>query len=175
MEKQERRAALSAFFWTITVMAIAGGVLFWQADIIPSVPQPQNTDAALSQYAAALDTANARLTEAGTRISSLERALTQQTTAAQPSAPRSDTQASIAVSSEQALESARSVAGALAPTADPELVDLEGQTVWSIAYEPGIVYVSAVDGSVVLVQRTQPASSGREHTHDDHHESGHDD
>lgn len=174
MEKQEQRAALSAFFWTITVMAIAGGFLFWKSDIIPAVPQPQNADAALAQYASALDTANARLTEAGTRITNLEHALTQQNTVAQPPAPSTDSQAPTVISSQQAIEAARTVAGALTPTADPELVDLEGQTVWSISYEPGIVYVSADDGTIVLVQRNQPTRSGREHAHDEH-ESGHDD
>lgn len=60
MEQQERRAALSAFFWTITVMAIAGGILFWQADAIPTVPVAQANDGAVSQYTASLALANKR-------------------------------------------------------------------------------------------------------------------
>lgn len=164
MELQERRAALSAFFWTITVMAIAGGILFWQADAIPTVPVAQANDGAVSQYTAALTLANNRLTEAGNRISSLEQQLTQPVVVPQeqivvePAAPN--------ISSEAALTSARSIAGALEPLSAPELVDLDGQTVWAIAYEPGTIYVSATDGSVVSAERNQPDQRDRAHDED---------
>ncbi len=172
MEHQERRAALSAFFWTISVMAIAGGMLFWKAEVIPTVPAPQNNDAALTEYASALDTANARLTEAGNRITTLQQQLNQRVAAAQ--APSVEAPPASNVSSAQAIEYARKVAGALKPTADPELVELEGQTVWSIIYEPGTVYVSAADGTIVLVQRNQPAGTNNDHDNEQN-ESGNDD
>jgi cytoskeletal protein RodZ len=62
-----------------------------------------------------------------------------------------------------AIEIAKQVAGRLKPIQDPELVDLEGQTVWSIVYKPGTVYVSQSDGQIVLVQRnneTRGATGG---------------
>jgi len=173
MEHQERRAAFSAFLWTITVMSIAGGMLFWKADMIPAIPQAQANEAAVTQYATALDTANARLTEAGTRITKLEQELSTQTSTVQQQAPVAEAvEPATAITSLQALESARTVAGSLKPIADPELVDLEGQTVWSITYQPGIVFVSATDGSIVLVQRNQPA---RDNHDDEQNETGNDD
>ncbi len=174
MEQQERRAALSAFFWTITVMSVAGGILFWQADAIPSVPVAQANEGAVSQYAAALVIANNRLTEAGNRIIALENQPTQpvevpqEQIAAVPAAPT--------ITSAAALTSARSIAGALEPLAAPELVDLDGQTVWAIAYEPGTIYVSATDGTIVLVERTQPDQRDRHEDEDhEHHDNDHDD
>lgn len=173
MELQERRAALSAFFWTITVMAIAGGILFWQADAIPTVPVAQVNNDAVSQYTTALALANNRLTEAGNRISSLEQQLTQPVVVPQeqivvePGAPN--------ISSEAALTSARSIAGALEPLSAPELVDLDGQTVWAIAYEPGTIYVSATDGSVVSAERNQPDQRDRAHDDDPDDDEDNDD
>jgi hypothetical protein len=175
MEHQERRAALSAFFWTISVMSIAGGLLFWQSDNIPTIPLAQANAAAVTQYANALDTANIRLTEAGNRITILEQELTQQSTPSQPQSAVSESAAPATdITSQQALESARTIVGSLAPMADPELVDLEGQTVWSIPYQPGIVFVSARDGTILLVQRTQPERHN-EQEHDEQNESDHDD
>ena len=174
MEQHERRAALSAFFWTITVMSIAGGILFWQAEAIPTVPVAQANESAVSQYAAALEIANNRLTEAGNRIMTLEN---------QPAQPIDVPQVQIAdvpvaptITSAAALTSARSITGALEPLTAPELVDLDGQTVWSIVYEPGTVYVSATDGTVVLVERNQPDQRNRHEDEDhEHHENDHDD
>ena len=170
MEQQERRAALSAFFWTITVMTIAGGILFWQADAIPTVPVAQANDGAVSQYTAALALANNRLTEAGNRIISLEQQLAQpvvvplEQIADEPVAPN--------ISIDAAVTSARSIAGALEPLATPELVDLDGQIVWAIVYEPGTIYVSATDGSVVSAERNQPDQ--RDPAHDEDHDDDED-
>jgi hypothetical protein len=174
MEQHERRAALSAFFWTITVMSIAGGILFWQAEAIPTVPVAQANESAVSQYAAALDIANNRLTEAGNRIMTLENQPAQPIDV--PQEQIVDVPAAPTITSAAALTSARSIAGALEPLAPPELVDLDGQTVWSIVYEPGTVYVSATDGTVVLVERNQPDQRDRHDDEDhEHHENDHDD
>lgn len=174
MEQHERRAALSAFFWTITVMSIAGGILFWQADAIPTVPVAQANEGAVSQYSAALEIANNRLTEAGNRIVALENQRAQPIDV--PQVQRADVPAISNITSTAALTAARSIAGALKPLAPPELVDLDGQTVWSIVYEPGTVYVSATDGTVVLVERTQPDQRDRhEDDEHEHHENDHDD
>jgi hypothetical protein len=174
MEQHERRAALSAFFWTITVMSIAGGILFWQAEAIPTVPVAQANESAVSQYAAALDIANNRLTEAGNRIMTLENQPAQPIDV--PQEQIVDVPAAPTITSAAALTSARSIAGALEPRAPPELVDLDGQTVWSIVYEPGTVYVSATDGTVVLVERNQPDQRDRHDDEDrEHNENDHDD
>jgi hypothetical protein len=174
MEQHERRAALSAFFWTITVMSIAGGILFWQAEAIPTVPVAQANESAVSQYAAALDIANNRLTEAGNRIMTLENQPAQPIDV--PQEQIVDVPAAPTITSAAALTSARSIAGALEPLAPPELVDLDGQTVWSIVYEPGTVYVSATDGTVVLVERNQPDQRDRHDDEDrEHNENDHDD
>ena len=174
MEQQERRAALSAFFWTITVMSIAGGILFWQADAIPSVPVAQANDGAVSQYAAALEIANTRLTEAGNRIMALENQPVQPIDV--PQVQIADVPAVPNITSAAALSAARTIAGALETLTVPELVDLDGQTVWSIVYEPGTVYVSATDGTVVLVERNQPDQRDRHEDEDhEHHDNDHDD
>jgi hypothetical protein len=173
MEQQERRAALSAFFWTITVMAIAGGILFWQAEAIPTVPVAQATDGAVSQYTVALEIANNRLTEAGNRIILLEQQLAQPVVA--PQEQIAVESAAPTISSEVALTSARSIAGALEPLAPPELVDLDGQTVWAIVYEPGTIYVSATDGSVVSAERNQPDQRDRAHDEDHDDDKDNDD
>lgn len=177
MQHIERRAALSAFLWTVTVMALAGGALFYKADIIPQVPTNANaaaaSDATVAEYATALDTANSRLTEAGNRITDLQNQLAQRTSAAAPAVdgPQQPAGTQTAVSAEQAIEYAKQIAGSLQPISAPELVDLEGQTVWSIAYTPGTVYVSAQDGSIALVERNQ--QQHRRPGHDDEqHESG---
>jgi cytoskeletal protein RodZ len=158
MEQQERRAALSAFFWTITVMAIAGGILFWQADAIPQVPIAQANDGAVSQYTAA--------------IISLEQQLAQPVVV--PQEQIADVPAAPTITSATALTAARSIAGALEPLTPPELVDLDGQTVWAIAYEPGTIYVSATVGSVVSAERNQPDQRDRAHD-DDHDDEDNDD
>jgi len=64
-----------------------------------------------------------------------------------------------------AVQIAAQVAGRLKPTADPELVELDGQAVWSITYTPGTVYVSQADGQIVLVQRND--GRGQRQTQDD--------
>jgi hypothetical protein len=173
MEQQERRAALSAFFWTITVMAIAGGILFWQADAIPQVPVAQANDGAVSQYTAALALANNRLTEAGNRIISLEQQLAQPVVV--PQEQIADVPAAPTITSAAALTAARSIAGALEPLTPPELVDLDGQTVWAIAYEPGTIYVSATVGSVVSAERNQPDQRDRAHDDDEDNDEDNDD
>ena len=67
-----------------------------------------------------------------------------------------------------AIEIAKQVAGRLKPIADPELVDLEGQTVWSIVYTPGTVYVSQTDGQIVLVQRNNETRGTAGNDNDGH-------
>ena len=172
MSQPERRAALSAFAWTVTVMALAGGAVFYVGNQTPAPTAATTDTATVAQYAAALDTANARLTEAGTRISQLEAQVAQQQTdftPAQDAAPAPDAIQTV-VSAEQAIEYAKQIAGQYPPTNAPELVDLEGQTVWAIPYEPGTVYVNAQDGSIALVERNQP-QGGRPGHHDEDHES----
>lgn len=182
MQPPERRAALSAFLWTITVMAFAGGALMAGANIIPPAPTnvaAANADTTVVAYATALDTANARLTEAGTRITQLQNELAQRqnTAALADAAPAQPAPVETAVSAAQAVEYAKQIAGALQPTGDPELVDLDGQAVWAISYQPGTVYVNAQDGTIALVERNQP-QGGRPNHHDDddrHETDGNDD
>jgi len=162
MERHERRAAFSAFIWTIVVMSIMGGLILWQSDAVHAIPSNKaSTDTSdVTQYQQALDDANNRLTEASQRITTLEQQVAQanhaaQTaqTAPQPVADTSANTPSGGVDAAAAIEIAKQVAGKLKPIQDPELVDLEGQTVWSIVYTPGTVYVSQTDGQIVLVQR----------------------
>lgn len=162
MDYPERRAALSAFIWTIVVMSIAGGLLLWQNDAIPNVPASATTDTSVVAYQTALDTANSRLTEAGNRITALEQELAQTKQQTTNSAP---VEAQAGIDADTAIKIAAQVAGKLQPIADPELVDLDGQPVWSITYTPGIVYVSQGDGQIVLVERT---NDGRSRSHDSH-------
>lgn len=181
MERHERRAAFSAFIWTIVVMSIVGGLILWQSDAVHAVPKNQSsTDTSdITQYQQALDDANNRLTEASQRITTLEQQVAQvaqvaqanqaaQTAQTVQSAPQAvaDTSANTpsgGVDAATAIEIAKQVAGKLKPIQDPELVDLEGQTVWSIVYTPGTVYISQTDGKIVLVQRnneTRGATGG---------------
>jgi hypothetical protein len=162
MERHERRAAFSAFIWTIVVMSIAGGLILWQSDAIHAIPSTQATAGTsdITQYQQALDDANNRLTEASQRITALEQQVAQANQAVQAAqtapvaAPATtDSAPTGGVDATAAIEIAKQVAGRLKPIADPELVDLEGQTVWSIVYTPGTVYVSQTDGQIVLVQR----------------------
>ncbi|MCX6014497.1 MAG: hypothetical protein NT020_02715 [Chloroflexales bacterium] len=162
MERHERRAAFSAFIWTIVVMSIAGGLILWQSDAVHAVPNNQSTTdtSDITQYQQALDDANNRLTEASQRITTLEQQVAQanQTGQTAQSVPQAvaDTSANTptgGVDAAAAIEIAKQVAGKLKPIQDPELVDLEGKTVWSIVYTPGTVYVSQTDGQIVLVQR----------------------
>lgn len=177
MERHERRAAFSAFIWTIVVMSIAGGLILWQSDAIHAVPGNQATaDSSdiITQYQNALDDANTRLTEASQRIMTLEQQVAQanqagQTAQADQVVPPTTTDSAPTggVDATAAIEIAKQVAGRLKPIADPELVDLEGQTVWSIVYTPGTVYVSQTDGQIVLVQRNNET---RGSTGDDDHD-----
>lgn len=172
MERHERRAAFSAFIWTIVLMSIVGGLILWQSDAVHAIPNNQSTadNSDVTQYQKALDDANNRLTEASQRITTLEQQVAQANHAVQTAqaAPPADTNPSAntptgGVDAAAAIEIAKQVAGRLKPIADPELVDLEGQTVWSIVYTPGTVYVSQTDGQIVLVQRnneTRGATGG---------------
>ena len=175
MERHERRAAFSAFIWTIVVMSVVGGLILWQSDAVHVVPsnKPTADTSDITQYQTALDDANNRLTEASQRITTLEQQVAQANQAAQTaqsaqSAPQAvaDTAANTpsgGVDAAAAIEIAKQVAGHLTPIQDPELVDLEGQTVWSIVYTPGTVYISQTDGKIVLVQRnneTRGATGG---------------
>lgn len=162
MERHERRAAFSAFIWTIVVMSIVGGLILWHSDTIHAVPSNQSTTdkSDITQYQQALDDANNRLTEASQRITALEQQVAQanQTAQTAQSVPQAvaDTSANTPsgdIDAAAAIEIAKQVAGKLQPVQDPELVDLEGQTVWSIIYTPGTVYISQTDGKIVLVQR----------------------
>jgi hypothetical protein len=159
MERHERRAAFSAFIWTIVVMSIAGGLILWQSDAVHAVPNNQSTTdtSDITQYQQALDDANNHLTEASQRITALEQQVAQANQAVQ-TVPQAvaDTSTNVptgGIDAAAAIEIAKQVAGKLKPVQDPELVDLEGQTVWSIVYTPGTVYVNQEDGQIVLVQR----------------------
>lgn len=146
-------------------MSIMGGLILWQSDAVHAIPSNQSTadTSDITQYQQALDDANNRLTEASQRITTLEQQVAQANHAAQAaqtaqSAPQVVADTSIntpsgGVDAAAAIEIAKQVAGKLKPIQDPELVDLEGQTVWSIVYTPGTVYVSQSDGQIVLVQR----------------------
>ena len=152
MDHNERRAAFSAFIWTIVIMSIVGGIVLWQGDLVHSVPASESANVSVTAYQNALDIANGRLTDAGKRITALEQELAQ---AKQPAADTSTapSDATAGIDSQTAIRIASQVAGRLQPVADPELVDLDGQTVWSIVYTPGTVYVSQADGQIVLVER----------------------
>ena len=178
MERHERRAAFSAFIWTIAVMSIAGGLILWQSDAIHAVPSTQATadTSDITSYQQALDEANNRLTEASQRITTLEQQVAQanqadQTAQADQVAPPATTDSAPTggVDATAAIEIAKQVAGRLKPIADPELVDLEGQTVWSIVYTPGTVYVNQADGQIVLVQRNNETRGSTGDDDDDGH------
>ena len=175
MERHERRAAFSAFIWTIVVMSIVGGLILWQSDAVHAVPSNQSTTdtSDITQYQQALDDANNRLTEASQRITALEQQVAQANQAVQ-TVPQAvaDTSTNVptgGIDATAAIEIAKQVAGRLKPIADPELVDLEGQTVWSIVYTPGTVYVSQSDGQIVLVQRNNEIRGSTGDDDDDGH------
>jgi small-conductance mechanosensitive channel len=178
MERHERRAAFSAFIWTIAVMSIAGGLILWQSDAIHAIPSNQATadSSDITQYQNALDEANTRLTEASQRITTLEQQIAQANQAAQTAQAdqvvpptTTDSAPTGGIDATAAIEIAKQVAGRLKPIADPELVDLEGQTVWSIVYTPGTVYVNQADGQIVLVQRNNETRGSTGDDDDDGH------
>lgn len=163
MDYNERRAALSAFIWTIIIMSITGALVLWQSDTIHTIPVAEGVDTSVTAYQTALDTANNRLLDAGKRITALEQELTQAQQRTNTTPPDT-TQAGI--DARTAIEIAQQVAGRLQPIADPELVNLDGQPTWSIAYTPGTVYVSQADGQIVLVERNNESRGTRHDTHD---------
>ena len=169
MDHNERRAAFSAFIWTIVVMSIVGGIVLWQGDLVHAVPASESANVSITAYQNALDIANSRLSDAGNRITALEQELAQakQQPADTNTAPTTGTNG---IDAETAIRIATQVAGRLQPVADPELVDLDGQTVWSIVYTPGTVYVSQADGQIVLVERN---NQSRGQNHDDNDSDGH--
>ncbi len=169
MDHNERRAAFSAFIWTIVIMSIVGGIVLWQGNLVHTVPANESATVSVTAYQNALDIANSRLSDAGNRITALEQELAQ--AKQQPSDTNTaPSTASNDIDAETAIRIATQVAGRLQPVADPELVDLDGQTVWSIVYTPGTVYVSQADGQIVLVERN---NQSRGQNRDDNDSDGH--
>jgi septal ring factor EnvC (AmiA/AmiB activator) len=91
MEQHERRAAFSAFIWTIVLMSLLGGVVLWQSNAIHAIPstQPTADTSDVTQYQKALDDANNRLTEASQRITTLEQQVAQAESSSTNSSSRS--------------------------------------------------------------------------------------
>lgn len=165
MNHNERRAALSAFIWTIIVMSITGSLVLWQSDVIHAVPVAE-ANTSVTAYQEALNTANTRLVDAGNRITALEQELAQAKQQSTSNAQDATT-TQAGIDAQTAIQIAAQVAGRLQPVADPELVDLDGQPAWSIVYTPGTVYVSQTDGQIMLVERANTGRRTRDDNHDD--------
>ena len=153
MQEFQHRAAITAFIWTMVTMIVAGILVFWSADAIPA-PTANNPSA---DYSQALDLANQRLTEASQRIIALE----QQQTGTVPTvtnvshaSPNEQTDPRITLDAAAATRIADEAAGNNHAIAPAYLVDLQGNIAWAIPYTPGIVYVRASDGEILLIERT---------------------
>jgi hypothetical protein len=147
MNTIHQRSALSAFVWTTVVMSLAGALVFWSADAIPALPSIDST----TQYVEALDLANARLSEASTRIQQLENQV-QHDQNTRPTTNNRSPQ--VAVDANQAITIADQVAGRYHAIKDPQLVDFEGIIAWAVTYEPGIIYVNSTSGEIIFVERS---------------------
>jgi len=153
MQEFQRRAAISAFVWTMVTMIVAGILVFWSADVIPVSTTTQTTAA----YSKALDLANQRLTEASQRIAALEQRQTtveQASTDVQPTQVDSHSDPRITLDADTATRIAAEVAGTDRTIATAYLVDLEGNIAWAVPYESAIIYVHAHDGEIIFIERT---------------------
>ena len=150
MNTIHQRSALSAFVWTTVVMSLAGALVFWSVDAIPALPSIDST----TQYVEALDLANARLSEASTRIQQLENQVQHDQNDPNIHPTTNNHSPQVAVDANQAIAIADQVAGRYHAIKDPQLVDFEGTIAWAVTYEPGIIYVNSTSGEIIFVERS---------------------
>jgi len=158
MQEFQHRAAITAFIWTMVTMIVAGILVFWSADAIPT-PAATTTTA----YSTALDVANQRLTEASQRIIALEQQQTSNMSAsvdvpvsadAPVTLPTAQTDSRITLDARAATLIADEAVRNSHAIADAYLVDLQSNIAWAIPYETSIVYVRANDGEILLIEQT---------------------
>lgn len=152
MQEFQHRAAITAFIWTMITMILAGILVFWSADAIPTP-----ADTTTTAYSTALDVANQRLTEASQRIVALEQQQTDEVPAIADvplTAPNEASDPRITLDGATATRIADAAAGNYHAIATAYLVDLQGNIAWAVPYESGIIYVRANDGEILLIEQT---------------------